>query len=85
MVRKPVPPRIAKSKKQIPAVVLIEQLKARLPVAPSTFTQIEAKELEILPPTFTEKHLQTKKVEEKRQVMHNRSTKKQEGDDTIKL
>lgn len=62
MVRKPIPPRIAPNKKQLPMEELDKDLKERLPTRPQTWKQASAKELEIRPPTFTEKHLQTKKV-----------------------
>lgn len=60
MTRKPIPPRIAPNKKQVPTEVLKTQLKARNPVNPQTFKEAQARELTILPPTFNEKHLQTK-------------------------
>lgn len=57
MTRKPMPPRIAPQKSQRPQSVVNDELKARLPVAPETFEQAQARELTILPPTFNEKNL----------------------------
>lgn len=62
MTRKPIPPRIAPQKKQIPKEELVRDLKARNAVRPQTFKEAQARELVILPPTFTEKNLQTKKL-----------------------
>ena len=62
MTRKPIPPRIAPQKKQIPKEELVADLKARNSVRPQTFKEAQARELVILPPTFTEKNLQTKKL-----------------------
>ena len=76
MIRKPIPPRVAKVKKQISQRELFELLKQRNPIKPSSFEQIEAQELEILPPTFTEKHLQTKKVEGEKEMYIGRHTQK---------
>jgi hypothetical protein len=49
-----------------------------MPTKPQTWKQASAKELEILPPTFTEKHLQTKKVIEVKALIvgrqHNKSS-----------
>lgn len=62
MTRKPIPPRIPspKQKKMTPAEITAD-LKQRLPIRPQTFKEAQARELEILPPNFTEAHLATKK------------------------
>lgn len=60
MTRKPIPPRIAPNKKQLPTAELKAQLNKRMPNLPETFKEAQARELTILPPTFKEKHLQTK-------------------------
>ena len=57
MTRKPIPPRVAPLKSQVPAEEMVKALKARLPVTAQSWKEAQAKELEILPPTFTEKHL----------------------------
>ena len=69
MTRKPIPPRVAPLKSQMPPKELVKDLKARLPVTAQTWKEACAKELEILPPTFTEKHLQTKKVKEEKELV----------------
>jgi len=66
MTRKPIPPRIAPPKKQLPQAQLEKELKKRNEIRPQTFKEAQARELVILPPTFTEKNLQTKKVVEER-------------------
>lgn len=66
MTRKPIPPRIAPAKKQISKEEHDERLKNRGKIQPETFEHVQARQLQILPPTFNEKNLQTKtvKVEE---------------------
>ena len=64
MTRKPIPPRIAPNKKQVPEKELKQQLNKRMPNLPETFKQAQARELTILPPTFKEKHLQTKTLKQ---------------------
>lgn len=66
MTRKPIPPRVAPPKKQVPQEQLVKELKARNTIRPQTFKEAQARELVILPPTFTEKNLQTKKVPEEK-------------------
>ena len=75
MTRKPIPPRVAPNKKQVPEKELLEDLKNRLPTNPQTWKQAMAKELEILPPTFTEKHLQTKKEVQMKELVVGRQNK----------
>ena len=75
MIRKPIPPRIAPNKKQVPEAERVADLKQRNPTRPQTWKQASAKELEILPPTFTEKHLQTKNVVEVKQLVVGRQKK----------
>jgi hypothetical protein len=72
MIRKPIPPRVAPLKSQIAPKEMVKDLKARLPVTAQTWKEAAAKELEILPPTFTEKHLQTKKVKEEKELVVGR-------------
>jgi hypothetical protein len=72
MTRKPIPPRVAPLKSQVPPSEIVKALKARLPVTAQTWKDAQAKELEILPPTFTEKHLQTKKVAEEKTLVVGR-------------
>lgn len=80
MTRKPIPPRIAPNKKQLPDAEILEDLKKRMPTNPQTWKQASAKELEILPPNFTEKHLQTKKqVEVKALVVGRQNMKTSEA------
>ena len=76
MTRKPIPPRIAPNKKQLPENEILADLKQRMPTQPQTWKQASAKELEILPPTFTEKHLQTKKQMEVKTLVVGRQNNK---------
>jgi len=61
MVRKPIPPRVALPRHGKSEAEITEEHKARNPISGERFKEIGAKELEILPPKFTEKHLNTKK------------------------
>lgn len=64
MTRKPMPPRVAPSRSQRPQSAIDQELAKRLPVAPETFEQAQARELVILPPQFNEKNLHTKNVKD---------------------
>jgi hypothetical protein len=56
MVRKPVPPRIAPGRPQTAKMKQIAK-EEKNPIKPQTFSSAQARELVILPPTFTSKNL----------------------------
>ena len=66
MTRKPIPPRIAPEKTGMPQKEKDKMDNERLQVVPQTFEKVQARQLQILPPSFNEKNLNTKtqKVEE---------------------
>jgi hypothetical protein len=66
MVRKPMPPRIASGKT---FKNLKDEKKERSSLSPKTFAEANAREIEILPPTFTEKNLETKKKVEQKKII----------------
>lgn len=59
MVRKPVPPRIAPGRPQTAKMKQIAK-EEKNPIKPQTFSSAQARELVILPPTFTSKNLKNK-------------------------
>ena len=58
-IRKPIPPRVAPGRPQTAKMKKIAQ-EERGSVKPQSFKAAQARELAILPPTFTAKNLQTK-------------------------
>jgi len=56
----------------VPQEQLVRELKQRNAIRPQTFKEAQARELVILPPSFTEKNLQTKKVAEDRNIQVGR-------------
>lgn len=88
MTRKPIPPRVAllnndefcqqfttydlKKSKRMTEADKIMQSKTRGSNIPITFEECNAQELIILPPTFTEKNLKTKKVKIEKQLIIGR-------------
>lgn len=66
MVRQPVPPRVP----NVRAIPFKEvEVRSSLQTNPEKFSEAQARQLQILPPKFTEKNLHTKKKDDKGDTM----------------
>ena len=85
MTRKPIPPRIAPNKTSITDEQRAKLDKERMPVMADSFAKAEARELQILPPKYNEKNLQTKSVKVEEFKIEKKDTKVNESKSSGKM